>query len=269
MKLYTYVLLLGFALQPAPENLCGNLSASSDYPKLPTDSVGALPPDLVSRPLSRLFDKARKSTPRSIRFTQLPPGVPNTSAVETTISEYVVALRTNLDEEQRENSVAHELSHVVLQGKGFAAQVAVPNGAPPLLKALGFTITSCVDDALIDKMMSKEGFHPEVINHDSVEQLRLNPPRFPADFNVDPVLRDGNALLIVCFAFRTRYPNDEIEPFWNENHPDIAARARVLRARIGDISCEDAATCLARKKYIRDVLGYPITFCNPPTGRNE
>jgi IrrE N-terminal-like domain len=269
MKLYIYALSLVFAFQPAPESLCGSLSATSEFPNLPGDSVGALPPDLVSTMLSRLFDEARKSTSRSIRFTQLPPGVPNTSAVETTISEYVVALRTGLDSEERKSSVAHELSHVVLQGKGFAAQVAVPNGAPPLLKQLGFTITSCVDDALVDKMVSEKGFRPEVLNHDSVEHLRSNPPLFPADSFKDPVFRDGNALLIVCFAFRTRYPNDDIEPIWNEYRPDIVARAHDLKAQIGDIGCDDAATCLARKKHIRDVLGYPITFCNPLTGRNE
>ncbi|HUJ30073.1 MAG TPA: ImmA/IrrE family metallo-endopeptidase [Candidatus Acidoferrum sp.] len=269
MKFFFCALLLSVGFHESPKNLCGGLPTSSSFPHLSTDTVGALPPDETSNALRRLFGEAIKSTPRPIRFTQLPPGVTNTSAVEATANEDVIALRTNLEKEQRENAIAHELSHIVLQGKGFAAEVQVPDGAPGLMRELGFTITSCVDDALIDKRMLKEGFRPQVLNHDSAEQLRLNPPHFPAELYNDEIFRDGNALLIVCFSFRKRYQGDEIESSWNKLQPDIVTRAHVLKAQIGDIACVDAATCLARKKRIRDVLGYPITFCDPLTGQNE
>jgi hypothetical protein len=141
--------------------------------------------------------------------------------------------------------------------------VQVPEGAPRLMSVLGFTITSCVDDAVIDRKMSKLGFEPEVLNRDTAEGLRLNPPRFPAGAFDDPLFEDVNALLIVCYSFRKRYPGDEIEATWQKTNPRVAARARALALRIGDINCDAAQSCLAKKKRIRDVLGYPATFFNP------
>lgn len=79
------------------------------------------------------------------------------------------------------------------------------------MSELGFAITSCVDDAVIDRKMSKLGFEPEVLNRDTAEGLRLNPPRFPADAYSDPIFVDANALLIVCYSFRKRYRGDKIE----------------------------------------------------------
>jgi hypothetical protein len=178
-------------------------------------------------------------------------------------------LRQDLTHEQEENTLAHELFHIVLQEKGFAATVQIPQGAPSLLIVLGFTITSCVDDALIDRKMSKLGFKPEVLNRDTAEGLRLNPPSFPAEAFKDPIFADVNALLIVCYSFRKRYLGDEIEPTWHKANPGVAARAHALASRIGDINCDAAQSCLAKKKRIRDVLGYPTTFLNPLTNQFE
>jgi hypothetical protein len=128
-----------------------------------------------------------------------------------------------------------------------------------------------VDDAVIDRKMSKLGFEPEVLNRDTAEGLRLNPPKFPAEAYNDPIFEDVNALLIFCYSFRKRYLGDEIEPTWQKANPQVAARARALASQIGDISCDAAQSCLAKKKRIRDVLGYPTptTFLNPLTNQFE
>jgi hypothetical protein len=239
--------------------------ASSIFPKLPTDTVGKLPSDQSSEKIQKLFDVAKRSAKIPIRFTLL-RGLNNTSGVEATKEEFVVGLRANLDSEQKENAIAHELFHIILQSEGFAALVHTPDGSPAALTMLGQAITSCVDDAVVDRRMRKLGFTPEVLNHDSAEQMRTNPPIFPGEGLKDPVLRDGNALLIVCYTFRLKSGDDEIESSWKKLSPEVLARSQVLAKQIGDISCDKAQECLNQKKHIRDVLGYPIKFCNPLTG---
>jgi hypothetical protein len=268
MKLLWCVLLIGFGVREVSRTQGGNLPPSN-FPPLTTDTVGALPPNQRSQRLLRVFREASHSTKLPIRFTELPDGAINTSAVETTDEEQIVALRQDLNHEQEENAIAHELFHIVLQGKGSAIAVQIPEGAPSLMSVLGFTITSCVDDAFIDRKMSKLGFEPEVLNRDTAERLRLHPPRFPAGAFGDPVFVDVNALLIVCYSFRKRYPEDEIEPTWQKLNPDVVARFHALASQIGDINCDVAQSCLAKKKRIRDVLGYPITFLNPLTKQFE
>ncbi len=260
--------MVGFGLQEVSLTQRGNLSRS-DFPDLPTDTVGALPSNQRSQRLLRVFREARRSTKLPIRFTELPDGAINTSVVETTDEERIVAVRQDLDHELEENTLAHELFHIVLQGKGFAATVQIPQGASSLMSVLGFTITSCVDDAVIDRKMSKLGFEPEVLNRDTAEGLRLNPPNFPVEAYNDPIFEDVNALLIFCYSFRKRYLGDEIEPTWQKANPQVAARARALASRIGDINCDAAQSCLAKKKRIRDVLGYPTAFLNPLTNQFE
>jgi hypothetical protein len=117
--------------------------------------------------------------------------------------------------------------------------------------------------------MSKLGFNPELLNHDSAEQMRLNPPNFSVDRFNDPIFRDGSALIIVCFSFRKKLRGDEIETSWQKLSAEVVAHAHSLALQIADIRCEDAQTCLERKKHIRDILGYPITFCNPLTQKYE
>jgi hypothetical protein len=268
MKLLCYVLLIGFGLQEVSLAQSGNLPPS-DFPDLPTDTVGALPSNQRSQRLLSVFREASRSTKLPIRFTELPEGAINTSVVETTDEERIVAVRQDLNHQQEENTLAHELFHILLQGKGFAATVQIPQGAPSVMSVLGFTITSCVDDAVIDRRMSKLGFEPEVLNRDTAEGLRLNPPRFPAGAFNDPIFVDVNALLIVCYSFRKRYLGDEIEPTWQKVNPDVVARAHALASRIGYTNCDGAQSCLTKKKRIRDILGYPITFLNPLTNQFE
>lgn len=241
----------------------------TNFPALPTDTVGSLPPTQRSPHLLGVFREASHSTKLPIRFTKLPEGVRNTSLIATTVKEKIVALRQDLNHEQAENAIAHELFHIILQGKGFASIVRVPKGAPNLMKDLGFTIASCVDDVVIDRKMSTLGFEPEILNHDSAERLRLNPPSIFAGTFDDPVMMDGNALVVVCYSFRKRYRGDEIEPAWQKLYPDIVVRARALASQIGDIRCDTAQKCLEKKKRIRDILGYPITFFNPLTRQFE
>ena len=268
MKLLWCVLLIAFGLQEVSLTQSGNLPPY-DFPDLPTDTVGALPSNQRSERLLRVFREASHSTKLPIRFTELPEVAINTSVLETTDEEQIVASRQDLNHEQEENTLAHELFHIVLQGKGFAATVQIPQGAPSLTIVLGFAITSCVDDAVIDRKMSKLGFEPEVLNRDTAEGLRLSPPRFPAGAFSDPIFVDVNALLIVCYSFRKRYLGDDIEPTWQKVYPDVVARAHALASQIGDVNCDVAQSCLAKKKRIRDILGYPITFFNPLTNQFE
>jgi hypothetical protein len=268
MNKLVIVAFFGLLFQGICRTQCIDLSASN-FPRLPTDIIGALPAEQQSVKLRQLFLEARDSAKKPIRFTELPIGVPNTSAVETTKDEEVVALRQGLDHKQKENAIAHELLHIILQGEGFAALGRIPDTAAPLIKELGFTITSCVDDSVVDKRLAARGFEPQVLNHDTAEQLRLHPPTYLADRLNDPIVRDGNALLIVCFNFRLKYPSDQIENTWLAINPDIVARAHALAFKVGNITCNDAQTCFEQKQHIRDVLGYPITFCNPQDGKFE
>jgi hypothetical protein len=231
MKLLWCVLLIAFGLQEVSPTQSGNLPPS-DFPDLPTDTVGALPSNQRSERLLRVFREASHSTKLPIRFTELPEVAINTSVLETTDEEQIVALRQDLNHEQEENTLAHELFHIV-------------------------------------RKMSNLGFEPEVLNRDTAEGLRLSPPRFPAGAFSDPIFVDVNALLIVCYSFRKRYLGDDIEPTWQKVYPDVVARAHALASQIGDVNCDVAQSCLAKKKRIRDILGYPITFFNLLTNQFE
>jgi hypothetical protein len=244
--------------------------SSSSFPQLATDSVDVLPRDQSSSRLKKLFAKARAGTKSSIRFTEFPDdGLKTTSAIEKATEGYVLALRAGMNHDLRENSIAHELTHVVLQGNGFAADIHTPDGVSPMMRILGFAITSCVDDAVVDRRMALSGFRPELVNRDSAERLRRNRSMATTPSLKEPIYRDGSALLIVCFSFRKRYRGDEIESTWAQISSEIVGRARELAAEIGDITCDNASSCFQKKKHVRDVLGYPITFCDPSTGKLE
>lgn len=268
LRVFIGLLLL---IDPEGKRCCTECSAPSSVglPILPTDSVGALPPDQDSPKLQKLFKQASSSTTRMrIRFTQVSM-TPNSSFVETTTREKIAALRADLDRGQREVAIGHELSHILLQARGFASMVHTPPGSSDLLQQLGAVVTSCVDDALIDRQLAARGFSPELLNRDTIERLNSHPAYFAPHAFDDPIVKDGNALLIVCFSFRKRYHGNDIEPYWQQRHPEVVARARELMTKIGDIHCRNADSCLARKIHIRNVLGYPITFCNPFTGKFE
>ena len=84
---------------------CNDL-ASSNFPRSQTDIIGALPSDQQSDKLRQLFFEARNSTKKPIRFTRLPPNVPNTSAVETAKDAEAVALRQNLDRQNCQKQIS-------------------------------------------------------------------------------------------------------------------------------------------------------------------
>jgi hypothetical protein len=125
MRLLSYVLLIGFGLQEVSHAQRVNLPRS-DFPDLPTDTVGALPSNQRSQRLLRVFREASRSTKLPIRFTELLEGAINTSVVETTAEERIVAVRQDLDHELEENTLAHELFHIVLQGKGLRPPCRYP-----------------------------------------------------------------------------------------------------------------------------------------------
>jgi hypothetical protein len=144
-------------------HLCDEaLPSASDFKRLRDDTVNSLPQFGHSKRLQRLLDKARAASKVPIRFTQLPVRFPNTSATEATKQERVIALRGGMDAALQENSIAHELFHIILQEKGFAAVVHVSEakaqGNAMWLLEIGHAITSCVDDALIDRKMAYLGF---------------------------------------------------------------------------------------------------------------
>ncbi|MGD0760585.1 MAG: hypothetical protein ABR921_16920 [Candidatus Sulfotelmatobacter sp.] len=252
-----------------PRRCDDDLKAVSDFKHLTDDTVNALPRFRYSKRLQRLLDRAESASKVPIRFTQLPANFPNTSATEATRQERVIALRVGMGAALEENAIAHELFHIILQGRGFAAMVHVSEakvqGDARWLPELGYTITSCVDDALIDRRMANLGFDPKVLNHDAAENLKRQPPVAPND----PIAFNGTALLVVCYSHRLRAPSDQIQQTWAQISPAVAQRSEVLAKQIGDIGCNDARTCLDRKKRVRDALGYPITFCNPATGEDE
>lgn len=245
----------------------GGLPSKSAFDHLPSDTVNALP-HFYSKRLQLLFAKAKAASPRPIRFSQIPTSSRNTSAMEASQAERVILLRSGMGQLIEENAIAHELFHIILQEQGFAALVHVPETKtedPAMLKALGYTITSCVDDALIDRKMARLGFNPRTLNHEASENLKQSPPPIPNT----QLIRDGNALLIVCYSYRIKSQFDQIEQTWMEINPDIVQRSHILAQQMGDIKCTDARSCFSRKKHIRDVLRYSVTFCNPASGKYE
>jgi hypothetical protein len=112
------VLIIGVVLQTTCLKHCGPLN-SSNAPKLPTDTIDALPQRQSSPRLHKVFADARANAERPIRFTRLPDGVMTTSLVENTPEEYVISLRPSMDLDLQENSIAHELMHIILQAKGL------------------------------------------------------------------------------------------------------------------------------------------------------
>lgn len=167
-----------------------------------------------------------------------------------------------------ESAIAHEIFHVILQDDGYTAFVQVPitrTERDDMLGNLGTAITSCVDDAVIDRKMARLGFNPRILTHASAQEFKQQPPPAPAD----TITTDGSALSLFCFSHRLLAPGDDAEKTWMKISPEVVRRSHELAKKIGDIKCDHARTCLLRKKRIRDVLGYPIRFCNPASGEYE
>jgi hypothetical protein len=231
---------------------------------LDTDAVDALPAGQWPDALQRLFEESKSSAKVPIRFTM--QAFTGYGFVLRASEGYVIGIRIDLSHEDQESDIAHELFHIILQQKGFSSQVDVPNGASGYLAELGFTITSCVDDAIIDDRTSALGFHPERLNRKRFEQFQA-----PADVYAklrDPIYADGTALLIACDSFRKGNGN-ELSKRWASVNEDVTKHADELRKKIGDVRCDGAPACNEKKKQIRDILHYPILLCNPLTGKWE
>jgi hypothetical protein len=251
------------ANQPTEPQSCAPLYPYSGR-TLDSDVVDALPVGRWSDALHRLFQQAKSSAKVSIRITMQ---AGDEFGFVARVSEgYVIGIRSDLGQEEQESDIAHELYHIVLQQKGYAAQIHTPDGASHYVQEIGYTITSCVDDAIIDEKTSALGFHPELLNRRRYEHLQL-----PPDVQVrlqDPVYMDGTALLIACDTFRKGNGN-RLLTRWALTSAEVARHAEELRNKIGTIRCDDAKACNERKKQIRDILHYPILFCNPLVGKWE
>ena len=231
---------------------------------LDTDVVDALPAGQWPDALQKLFEESKSSAKVPIRFTMQ---VWTAYGFVLRASEgYVIGIRSDLSHEDQESDIAHELYHIILQQKGFSFQVDVPDGASGYLAELGFTITSCVDDAIIDDRTSALGFHPELLNRKRFAQFQA-PPDVYAKLK-DPIYVDGTALVIACDSFRKGNGN-ELSKRWALVNQDVTKHADELRKKIGDVRCDGAPACNEKKKQIRDILHYPISLCNPLTGKWE
>ena len=252
-----------FASQSADIRPC---IAFGSYPgrRLDTDVVDSLPAGQWSVALRTLFQQAKSSAKVPIRFTM--QAGDNFGFVVRVTEGYVIGIRPDLNHEDQESDIAHELYHIVLQQKGYASQVHTPDGVSRYVQEIGYTITSCVDDAIIDEKTFALGFHPELLN-----RRRYEHPQIPSDVQArlqDPVYLDGTALVIACDTFRKGNGN-QLLTRWTSVSPRAAKHAEELRNKIGTIQCDDAEACNEKKKQIRDTLHYPILFCNPLVGKWE
>ncbi len=91
--LFLSVLLITSLLDPNVWPQC-TPPASSSFPKLQDDVVGALPPGQRSRRLLKLFGQAQLAAKHPIRFTKLPSQVKNTSATENAATDPCDPLRS-------------------------------------------------------------------------------------------------------------------------------------------------------------------------------
>ena len=179
---------------------------------------------------------------------------------------YVIGILPELTHEEQETDIAHELYHIILQEQGYAYQFHIPEGASHWLSVMGPTITSCVDDAIVDDKTSSLGFHPEVLNRRGYERMQLPPD--VQQLLQDPIYMDGTALVIACSFARKGVGNQGLNR-WALVSAEAAKRGEALRNKIGSFTCDGAAACNEKKKQIRDILGYPILICNPLAGKWE
>lgn len=238
----------------------------NSYPgrKSDSDVVDALPMGKWSDALRTLFQQAKSSAKVPIRFTM--QAGDNFGFVVRVTEGYVIGIRPDLNHEDQESDIAHELYHIVLQQKGYASQVHTPDGVSRYVQEIGYTITSCVDDAIIDEETFALGFHPELLN-----RRRYEHPQIPPDVQArlrDPGYMDGTALVIACDAFRKGNGN-QLLTRWTSVSAEAVKHAEELRNRIGTIQCGNAEACNEKKNQIRDILHYPILFCNPLVGKWE
>ena len=253
----------GESLARPPEAICSAVS--------PDDTSHKLPEGYRTKRLEKLFKEVKTRSRHKVRFTKLRGEAIREKLMGRTTfcsDEIVVQLAPLTSKEQRENVIAHELFHIILQSEGFIRATAVPKG-DLFLSAVASTLSSCVEDALIDRRMKAAGFRPEVISDVQAKEM-MGPYRFPDSTVQDEGFQKHAALRLYCFCFRmSRVSIAEIEARTSQLHPAIVRHARELRDRLGIRRCDDPTSCFDNTKRLRDLMGYPIWLENPLTGKFE
>jgi hypothetical protein len=259
-----------FAIAVGTATLAAFALCGSDWTdKFPRDS---------KKRLRKLFAKAQgcaESLP--IRFTHENSSARYTSHLAIRDAEIMIGIRDNLSLAVEENAIAHELYHIVLaKCEGYSNKINVPNHpigvSAAILEDLGATITSCVDDRVVDDRLKKLGFSPEVLNHVTVSELAQQGAAMTEAVLADRAFLAANGLALYCYSLRRAYTADKMETLgqWKRISPAVVEFAHHLESRLGSPDCSDAPSCFEMKKRIRDVMGYSqIRLHNPVTNRNE
>jgi hypothetical protein len=225
----------------------------------------------VQKKLKDLLAEAQSCKKLPVEFGHEPNT--NISHMEITSDKVVIQVRGGLPVKVAENAFAHEIYHIILECNGYSNRIVIPNRVEGTtvdnVTALAASITSCVDDPVVDAELKKRGFSPEILNHESANLLRKNQHSFPPEYLADKDTMVYNGLAVYCSSFRLRYRSDNIEDLWSTISPPVVEYAHLLESKVGSLRCGTPATCFEKKKRLRDALGYPIGLRNSDGGKIE
>ena len=137
-----------------------------------------------------------------------------------------------------------------------------------VMEDMGFSLTNCCQDAVIDRRMAKVNFQPQVLQNE--EKTTLN-----AQANLIPqttLYRQDVALTMYCLSIRLRnFEMDEVYAAYKLWYPGLAKRVQTITDTVGANLCDTGKECFKKMLALRKAAGLEgeIRLLNPETNKEE
>ena len=176
--------------------------------------------------------------------------------------------------------LAHELGHIILNSRGFAAFYREKPNNPEsasLVHEIAQELFNCFPDELIDRATAKRGFTPRLLLQTYVHSTEENLNNSKAgDFeSSSDTARKAYALGLFCTGMRlpTRSMRRHEEKVKAKYGPTLIERERTLSKQFEGLRCQmdDSAGCFHLTQKLRDAVGMQgvIVFADPLTHQPE
>lgn len=188
-----------------------------------------------------------------------------------------IKILKTLDQETKNEALAHELGHVYLCGQGLliytlTTQTAIEKGLGGVVSSLGGGIQSCYVDPLVDLEMNKRGFNSEKLAQAIVRKVNSHTKQQIHDWvSRGDLYVDASAVAIYCTELLySSVPVGRFESVFKDE-PSVIAKVKMLRHDLGKPTCTDTASCIPTIKKLReefDLKSY-LAIWNPDTKQWE
>ena len=240
-------------------------------------------PSAYSKSVQVLFKKVQATSSRPIIVTTIPPSGPKPFQGQTNADAkgIEITVTAGVSRDYDDALLAHELLHVILNNRGFAAGgMTLPSRSGPrdhelegALNAVVGWLNSCFSDELIDREMRKRALKPKLLLDTQVEWTIQGVSAYGQSEGESwpEAVKNVEALRLFCLAKRIPEPSmrkteDQLKRGFG---PGVMDREKKLIARFKSRSCQlsQPDACYKLTLQLRDAAGLKgeIQMRNPKT----